>query len=115
MTRSAPTKNHAAWAGPLLALLGLVTCFAVSAETSEESARLAEGPGLELPLLSDVEREAVRARGVAHEEGLPGQVIARPASFLVERDGTISWRSLTDNWRIRLRPEELLEVLGADP
>jgi peroxiredoxin len=86
----------------------------VSVDTSEDSARLAEGLGLEFPLLSDVEREAVRAWGVAHEEGLPGQVIARPASFLVERDGTISWRSLTDNWRVRLRPEELLEALGAD-
>lgn len=87
----------------------------MSVDTSEDSARLAEGLGLEFPLLSDVEREAVRAWGVAHEEGLPGQVIARPASFLVERDGTISWRSLTDNWRVRLRPEELLEALGADP
>lgn len=87
----------------------------MSVDTSEDSARLAEGLGLEFPLLSDVEREAVRAWGVAHDEGLPGQVIARPASFLVERDGTISWRSLTDNWRVRLRPEELLEALGADP
>ena len=87
----------------------------MSVDTSEESARLAEGLGLEFPLLSDVEREAIRAWGVAHEEGLPGQAIARPASFLVERDGTISWRSLTDNWRVRLRPEELLEALGADP
>lgn len=67
------------------------------------------------PLLSDVEREAVRAWGPAHEEGLPGQVIARPASFLVELDGTISWRGLTDNRRVWLRPEELLEALGADP
>lgn len=87
----------------------------MSVDTSEDSARLAEGLGLEFPLLSDVERQAIRAWGVAHEEGLPGQVIARPASFLVERDGTISWRSLTDNWRVRLRPEQLLEALGADP
>lgn len=87
----------------------------MSVDTSEESARLAEGLGLEFPLLSDVESEAIRAWGVAHEEGLPGQVIARPASFLVERDGTISWRSLTDNWRVRLRPAQLLEALGADP
>jgi peroxiredoxin len=87
----------------------------VSVDTTEESARLAEGLGLDYPLLSDVKRQAIRAWGVAHEEGLPGQVIARPASFLVERDGTISWRSLTDNWRVRLRPEELLAALSADP
>jgi peptidoglycan/LPS O-acetylase OafA/YrhL len=30
MTISAPRRNHAAWAGPLLALLGLVTYFAVA-------------------------------------------------------------------------------------
>lgn len=30
MKIAAPTRNHAAWAGPLLALLGLVTYFAVA-------------------------------------------------------------------------------------
>jgi len=86
--------------------------IAVSVDTIDESARLAEGLGLDYPLLSDVEREAISAWGLVHEGGKPGGgAIARPAIFLVEPDGTISWRSLTDNWRVRVRPEQVLEAL----
>jgi peroxiredoxin len=88
----------------------------VSVDTIEDNARLAEGLGLEFPVLSDVERRAISAWGVVHDGGQPGGgAIARPASFLVERDGTISWRSLTDNWRVRLRPEQVLEALATGP
>jgi peroxiredoxin len=87
--------------------------LAVSVDTNEESARLAEGLGLEFPILSDVEEEAIRVWGLVHEGGRPGGgAIARPAIFIVEPDGTISWRRLTDNYRVRLRPEEILEVLA---
>jgi len=49
---------------------------------------------------------------LVHENGKPGGgAIARPAVFLVEPDGTISWRRLTDNWRVRVRPEDVLEAL----
>ena len=85
---------------------------AVSIDTNEESARLADGLGLEFPILSDVQEEAIRTWGLVHENGKPGGgAISRPAIFLVEPDGTISWRRLTDDYRVRLRPEELLGVL----
>jgi peroxiredoxin len=87
---------------------------AVSVDTSEESARLAEGLGLEFPILSDVQEEAIHTWGLVHENGKPGGgAISRPAIFLVEPDGTISWRRLTDDYRVRLRPEDVLEVLQA--
>ena len=85
---------------------------AVSVDTSEESARLAEGLGLEFPILSDVDEEAIHVWGLVHDGGRPGGgAIARPAIFIVEPDGTISWRRLTDNYRVRVRPEEILEAL----
>ena len=88
--------------------------MAVSVDTSEESARLAEGLGLEFPVLSDVQEEAIRTWGLAHENGKPGGgAISRPAVFLVESDGTISWRRLTDDYRVRLRPEEVFGALRA--
>lgn len=47
-----------------------------------------------------------------HENAKPGGgAIARPAIFLVEADGSISWRRLTDDYRVRVRPEEILELL----
>jgi hypothetical protein len=49
-----------------------------------------------------------------HENAKPGGgAIARPAIFLVEADGTISWRRLTDDYRVRVRPEDILEALRA--
>jgi len=87
---------------------------AVSVDTNEESARLAEGLGLEFPILSDVQEEAIRTWGLVHENAKPGGgAISRPAIFLVEPDGTISWRRLPDDYRVRLRPEDVLEVLQA--
>ena len=85
---------------------------AISVDTNEDSARLAEELGLEFPILSDSQEEAIHVWGLVHENGKPGGgAIARPAVFLVEPDGTISWRRLTDNWRVRVRPEDVLEAL----
>ena len=88
--------------------------LAISVDTNEESALLAERLGLEFPILSDVQEEAIRAWGLVHENGKPGGgAIARPAFFLIEPDGTISWRQLTDDYRVRVRPEDVLEALRA--
>jgi peroxiredoxin len=85
---------------------------AVSVDTNEESARLAARLGLEFPILSDVHEEAIRTWGLVHEDARPsGGAIARPAIFLIQPDGTISWRSLTDDYRVRPRPDDILEVV----
>jgi peroxiredoxin len=85
---------------------------AVSVDTIEENVRLAERLGLEFPILSDVQEEAIRTWGLVHENGKPGGgAISRPAIFLIGPDGTISWRRLTDDYRVRVRPEDVLEAL----
>ncbi len=72
--------------------------------------------GIGFPLLADPDLEAVDAYGVRHPSGgMGGHDIARPATFLIDRGGRIVWRELTDNWRIRLRPERLLEQLVKNP
>jgi peroxiredoxin len=87
---------------------------AVSVDTIDKNRELAEGLGLDYPVLSDSDRTAIAAWGVVHAGGgLGGTDIARPATFLVEPDGTVSWRSLTDNWRVRVRPAHVLEALAS--
>jgi peroxiredoxin len=87
---------------------------AVSVDTIEESARLAEKLGLEFQILSDVQEDAIRTWGLVHESAKTGGgAISRPAIFLIEPDGRISWRQLTDDYRVRARPEDLLVVLRA--
>ena len=50
-----------------------------------------------------------------HEDGWIEGDIARPATFILDRSGHIVWRALTENWRIRPRPDELLAELAKIP
>ncbi len=70
--------------------------------------------GIDYPLLADPDLAAIDAYGVRHPEGM-GHDIARPATFLVDRQGRVAWRDLTDNWRVRVRPERVLEQVKAIP
>jgi len=35
--------------------------------------------------------------------------VARPAEFLLDRTGTVRWRNLTEDYRVRARPQQVLE------
>lgn len=84
---------------------------AVSPDSNDESAEVVRRLGLSYPILSDPDLDLTRALGLVHEAGGPGgQDIPRPATFIVV-DGRIVWRDLTDNWRVRPKPDEILEVI----
>ena len=41
---------------------------------------------------------------------MPGRSdVPRPATFII-RDGRIVWRDLTENWRIRIQADDLLDA-----
>jgi len=70
--------------------------------------------GYTFPLLSDPKTEAIRRYDLVHKgESMDGHDIARPAEFLVDRNGIVRWRNITDDLRIRARPEEMLEAARA--
>jgi peroxiredoxin len=90
--------------------------LAISVDTPEESQGLAEAAGLEFSLLSDRAARVVEAYGLRHAGGsIEGGDIARPAVFVIDREGNISWRSLTENWRVRVRPESIVGELRKLP
>jgi peroxiredoxin len=95
------------------ALDGMV--LAVSVDTSEQSRQLAARRNLDLVLISDPEGKAIDLFGVRHKGGGFKGDVARPAVFLLDREGKIAWRHLTDNWRVRVRPETVLEQLRRIP
>lgn len=71
---------------------------------------------LDFALLSDPELKAIDAYGVRHAAGGMGGVdIARPALFVLDRKGRIVWKNLTENWRVRVRPDEVLRRLERLP
>ena len=88
---------------------------AVSVDPPERSREISEAYSLDYVLLSDPGFELIDGLGLRHEAGGMEGDVARPATFVLDREGRIVWRSLTDNWRVRPRPAELLDRLRAIP
>jgi peroxiredoxin len=66
------------------------------------------------PLLSDPKAEAIGRYDLVHKgQSADGHDIARPAEFLVDRNGIVRWRNITGDLRIRAQPEEMLEAARA--
>ena len=88
--------------------------LAVSVDPPQRSREIVEQYELSFPILSDTDGAAIDAFGVRHASGgIEGNDIARPAVFLFDSSGQLVWRELTDNWRVRPRPESLLAQLDA--
>ena len=88
-----------------------VEVVAISVDSPAESQKLCQSRGYRLPFLSDPKAETIRQYGVLHPKGgEDGKDIARPAEFVVDTTGTIRWENLTEDIRVRARPEA---VLGA--
>jgi peroxiredoxin len=81
-------------------------------DSPEASRRLVQSRGFHFPFLSDPNAETIRRYGVLHPKaGEDGQDVARPAEYLVDSKGTILWANLTDDLRIRARPEAILDAI----
>jgi len=65
---------------------------------------------LPFPLLSDEEEQVIKRYGLIHEQGNGQGAISRPAVLLLDREGVIRWAMFTDNVRVRVPPEALLEA-----
>jgi peroxiredoxin len=84
---------------------------AISTDTPQESRDLAQKAGYSFPFLSDQNTEAIRRYDLVHKgAGISGNDIARPAEFLIDSTGTVRWVNLTENYWVRARPEQVLEV-----
>lgn len=83
---------------------------AISVDSTDESRKLSSAKGYTFPVLSDPNAEVIRRYGVLHPHaGEDGKDIARPAEFLVDSSGTIRWMNLTEDIRVRARPDVVLQ------
>jgi peroxiredoxin len=88
-----------------------IALAAISVDSPEESRKLIQSRGFGFPILSDPKADIIRRYGVLHAKGgEDGQDVARPAEFLVDSKGTILWENLTEDVRVRARPEAVLEA-----
>ena len=87
---------------------------AISVDTPAESHDLVSKAGYTFPLLSDRGAAIIRRYGIVHPKaGVNGADIARPAEFLVDRNGIVRWRNLTGDFRVRARPDDIIAAARA--
>jgi len=84
---------------------------AISVDTPSESHDLQQKAGYSFTFPSDQNTDAIRRYDLVHKgAGITGNDIARPAEFLIDSTGTVRWVNLTENYWVRARPEQVLEV-----
>ena len=82
---------------------------AISVDAPQVSENRRRKAGYTFTFLSDPNTEAIRRYDLLHKgAGENGHDIARPAEFLIDRSGTVRWANLTEDLRIRARPEQML-------
>jgi len=82
-------------------------------DTPGISRDLCRKAGYTFTFLSDPKAEVIRRYDLLHPgAGVKGQDIARPAEFLVDSSGVIRWANLTEDYRVRARPDQLIEQAG---
>ena len=74
--------------------------------------RYIEETGLPFDILVDDRRDMLKAYGVWHRAGLDAWNIARPAVFLIEPDGTISYSFIGDKQREYPSQDEIRQAIG---
>ena len=85
--------------------------MAVSVDPPETTRKLIEKQGYPFLFLSDEKLEAIRKYDLVHAGGGGGADISRPGEFLIDLTGTIRWRDLTENYRVRVKGETVLKQL----
>ena len=82
--------------------------IAVSSDNAADTKRTVQNHGLKFPVLADKDRTVIAAYNVVD----PGNDrIARPAAYIVKKDGTVAWKSL-DAKAVRVPTAEILTELG---
>jgi peroxiredoxin len=86
-----------------------VRVAAIVAQRSEKVKRYIEQAGLPFDILVDDRRDTVKAYGVWHPVGFDAWNIARPALFLIDREGIIRY-SFVASWQFEFPTHE--EILA---
>jgi peroxiredoxin len=91
-----------------------IRVIAISVDTPQQSQHLRETEGYTFVILSDAKDEVIRRWDLVHPHGgMDGADIARPAEFLIDASGKVRWVNLTEDLRVRARPEQVLQAFDA--
>ena len=87
------------------------TPLAIAGQWPRELRGYAEKNGITFPLLVDKTRNVIKSYGVYHWLSLEAYNIARPATFIIDRTGTIRYMYISSHQFDLARQSEILESL----
>jgi peroxiredoxin len=91
-----------------------VVIIAVSPDPNEQSQRMAERLRLAYRFVADPDLAVTRRYGLVHANGAPdGRDVPRPATIVLDRDGTVRWFSLSSNVQVRPDPGQVRRAVRA--
>lgn len=82
--------------------------LAIVVDPTERNAEVVAHLGLDFRILSDPELATIESYGVRHQDADAASPMARPATFLVDPQGIVRWKNVSQNYRYRPRPETIL-------
>ena len=90
---------------------GIKIC-AVILGSKEDAEKVKEKAQTEIDILADQDGSFIDQVGLRDKRGNPftGEDIARPAKMLVSSSGKLLWFNYADNYRVRIKPKELLSI-----
>ena len=93
-----------------------IRTVAISVDAPDVSADLCRRAGYTYTFLSDPDAEVIRRYDLLHPgAGVNGHDIARPAEFLLDSSGVVRWVNLTEDFRVRATPEQMLKAVKELP
>ena len=85
---------------------------AISPDTNEQSQKVAEGLHLNYRFLADRDLAVARRYGLIHASGGPdGKDLPKPATIVVDREGTVRGFKVASNFQVRPDPGDVLKVV----
>jgi glutaredoxin-dependent peroxiredoxin len=91
-----------------------IRVIAISVDSPYQSEHLRETQGYRFPILSDSNDEVIRRWDLVDPHaGEGGADIARPAEFLIDSSGRVRWVNLTEDLRVRARPQQVLAAFDS--
>ena len=91
----------------------------ISPQSHEKSRKHAKKVGMDYDFLVDVDNQAAKKLGILHEHGVPKGFevlgyetnVPKPTTFVLDESGKVVFADLTENYRIRTRPEDIIGAL----
>ena len=71
-----------------------------------------DGRTLDFPLLSDPDHAVIGRYGLLNQQDPQARPIPHPTVFVIDREGTVRWKFIEINYKIRPTNEDILHALA---